>query len=253
MNGVSRGLLSSIFLLAFLGTVSRSASAADDFKLEEGYKLLFNGKDLTGWERGYCPPGTKPNDEKLDGKRASSDNIFQVEDGLLIATGKGLRGLYTSQQFNKDFHLKLEFRTPADNKKNNSGVFLHGQQLQLDGTNKGGLTNVFKNIKNFKEGDWNEIEVAVKGRIISNVVNGKPLTAKDVLEVKVKDGKPTAQLNGREIEVESIRCTVSAEAVCKCNGEMIGRPFRIPATGVIGLQSEIGKFEFRRIRIRELP
>jgi hypothetical protein len=174
-----------------------------------------------------------------------------VENGLLVASGKALRAVYTSKEFNKDFQLKFEFRTPADNKKNNSGLFLRGPQLQLDGTNVGGLTNVFKNIKNFKEGDWNEIDVTVKGGIITNTVNGKALTDKDVLELTVKEGKPTAKLNGQAIEVAAINSTVGAEATCKCNGELIGKPMKIPGKGTIGLQSEIGKFEFRRIRIKE--
>jgi hypothetical protein len=42
------------------------------------------------------------------------------------------------------------------------------------------------------------------------------------------------------------------EATCKCNGEIIGKPIKVPEKGTIGLQSEIGKFEFRRIRIKEL-
>jgi hypothetical protein len=29
------------------------AAAADDFKPEEGFASLFNGKDLTGWEGGH--------------------------------------------------------------------------------------------------------------------------------------------------------------------------------------------------------
>ena len=215
--------------------------------------MHLNGKHLTRWERGLSPPGTRPNDEKLDGKTASSVKIFEVADGLLLASGKGLRAVYTAREFNRDFHLKFEFRTSADNKRNNSGLFLRGEQLQLDGTNVGGLTNVFKNIKNFKDGEWNEVEVTVIGGLVANVVNGKALTAADALELTVKDGKPTARLNGQPIAVEAIRCTVSAEALCKCNGEVIGKPMRIPATGVLGLQSEIGKFEFRRIRIKEQP
>jgi len=250
MTNVCRTLLLPALLLVSLGA-ALPGSAADNFKLEEGYTLVFNGKELTGWELGFCPPGTRPNDEQLDGKTASTNKIFEVVDGLLVASGKGLRGLYTTREYNKDFHLKFEFRTPADNKKNNSGLFIRGPQLQLDGTSEGGLTNVFKNIKNFKEGDWNEIDVTVTGGIISNTVNGRALTDKDVLEATVKDGKPTARLNGQVIDVGSIQCSVSAEAVCKCNGEVIGKPMRIPATGVIGLQSEIGKFEFRRIRIKE--
>jgi hypothetical protein len=43
------------------------------------------------------------------------------------------------------------------------------------------------------------------------------------------------------------------EAICQCNGEQIGRPMKVPDKGTIGLQSEIGRFEFRRIRIKELP
>src|SRR5262249_37844657 len=154
-----RALLLLALVAALFGTVPRAGSAADDFKLEEGYTLLFNGKDLTGWELGFCPPGTRPNDEKLDGKTASANKVFSVVDGLLLANGKQLRAVYTSKEYNKDFHLKFEFRTPADNKKNNSGLFLRGPQLQLDGANVGGLTGVFKNIKNFKAGDWNEIDV----------------------------------------------------------------------------------------------
>jgi hypothetical protein len=229
------------------------AATADDFKLEEGYTLLFNSKDLTGWEHGYCPPGTRPNDENLDGKTASKNKVFTVEDGLLVASGKALRAVYTSKEFNRDFHLKFEFRTPTDNKKNNSGLFLRGPQLQLDGTTTGGLTGVFRNIRNFKEGDWNEIDVTVTGGMMITTVNGKTLTGKDVLELTFKEGKPAANLNGKAIDVTAVNCTVGAEAVCKCNGELIGKPMKIPAKGTIGLQSEIGKFEFRRIRIKELP
>lgn len=51
-----------------------------------------------------------------------------------------------------------------------------------------------------------------------------------------------------------IEITVSGtEAICKCNGEVIGRPMTVPAAGTIGLQSEYGEFEFRRIRIKESP
>ena len=82
-------------------------------------------------------------------------------------------------------------------------------QLQIDATNQpGSRTSVFKNVKNFKLGDWNEIDVTVKG----------------------------------------------TEAVCLCNGELImKKPLQIPAAGTIGLQSEYGQFEFRRIRIKALP
>jgi len=196
-------------LVLAVAPMAWSDAAADDFKLEEGYIPLFNGKDLTGWEYGSVPPvKNPPPKEKLEGKTASSDEVFAVKDGLLLASGKKIRALYTNKEYNKDFRLKFEFRTVADKPKNNSGLFIRGPQLQLDATTEGGLTGVFRSIKNFKVGDWNEIDVTVKG----------------------------------------------TEAVCLCNGEMIGKkPMKVPETGTIGLQSEYGQFEFRRIRIKELP
>lgn len=51
-----------------------------------------------------------------------------------------------------------------------------------------------------------------------------------------------------------IEITVTGtEAICKCNGEVVGKVMTVPETGTIGLQSEYGEFEFRRIRIKELP
>jgi hypothetical protein len=196
-----------VFLAAGALTAWREASA-DDFKPEEGYVSPFNGKDLSGWEYGAVPPvKNPPPKEKLEGKTESSDGVFLARDGMIVATGKKIRALYTAKEYNKDFRLKFEFRASADKPKDNSGLFIRGPQLQLDATNeKGSLTGVFRNIKNFKVGDWNEIEVIVKG----------------------------------------------TEAECRCNGELImKKPMKIPATGTIGLQSEYGKFEFRRIRIKE--
>lgn len=197
-----RFILSSLLL----GLVAL-AFAADDFKLEDGYSSLFNGKDLTGWEYGPVPVSKKPIIEKLEGKTATNDKVFEVADGLIAASGKRVMALYTAKEFNKDFSFKLEFRASPENKKNNSGIYIRGPQLQLDAVTEGGLTGVFKNIKNFKAGDWNEIDITVKG----------------------------------------------TEATCKCNGEIIGKPIKVPETGTIGLQSEIGAFEFRRIRIKEMP
>jgi hypothetical protein len=191
------------FLAAGLFTLVGAAQDA----VEEGYTSLFNGKDLTGWEYGPVPVTKKPIIEKLDGKPATRDKVFEVNDGVIVASGKKVMALYTAKEFNRDFIFKLEFRTSTDNKKNNSGIYIRGPQLQLDAVTEGGLTGVFKKLKNFKPDDWNEIEIAVKG----------------------------------------------TEATCKCNGELIGKPMKVPEKGTIGLQSEIGKFEFRRIRIKELP
>jgi len=44
-----------------------------------------------------------------------------------------------------------------------------------------------------------------------------------------------------------------SKALCKCNGEVIEKAMKVPAKGGIGLQAEVGKFEFRNIRIKTMP
>src|SRR5262249_39690196 len=127
--------------------------------------------------------------------------------------------------------------------------FIRGPQLQVrDYPTVGPYPKVKFNI-----GDWNDLDVTVKGGVVTTTVNGKPVTDKDVLELTVKDGKPQAKLNGKAIDVTSVSVAVGTVALCKCNGEVIEQAFKVGATGGIGLQSETGKFEFRRIRIKELP
>jgi hypothetical protein len=190
--------------LSFLAVATFALSSLAQ---EDGYTSLFNGKDLTGWEYGPVPVSKKPIIEKLDGKTATKDGVFEAKEGMIVASGKRIMALYTDKEFNKDFIFKLEFRNSGEKPKDNSGIYIRGPQLQLDAVTEGGLTGVFRKLTKFKVGDWNEIEVTVKG----------------------------------------------TEAVCKCNSEMIGKAMKVPDKGTIGLQSEYGRFEFRKIRIKELP
>jgi hypothetical protein len=169
---------------------------AGDFKAEAGYTTLFNGKDLTGWKIG------KNGKEALDGKTEAANKRFEVKDGVIVVNvGRGIVDLYTAKDFDKDFHLKLEFRAAP---RADSGVYIRGPQLQVRDYPTVGP---YKNLKHFKDADWNELDITVKG----------------------------------------------TAAECKCNGEVLEKAFKVPAKGGIGLQAETGKFEFRHIRVKELP
>jgi len=228
--------LAATGLIAVAAWGADAGRAGDEFKVEEGYTLLFNGTDLSGWRLG---------NERLDGKTETAKKQFQVANGVILVEGKAGGNLYTTREFNKDFHLKLEFRAAP---KADSGLFIRGPQLQVRDYPRAGPYNP----KGFKDGDWNELDVTVKGGVVTTNVNGKTLTDKDVLELTVRGGKPEAKLNGKEIDVGNVQVSVGAAALCKCNGEVIEKAFKVPAKGGIGLQSEVGKFEFRRIRIKEL-
>jgi hypothetical protein len=221
-------------------------STAQEPKVEEGFTPLFNGKDLTGWV--YKPKAK----ESLEGKTETPDGRFSAENGIIVAHEKDKNGkggttdLYTTKDFSKDFILRLEFRAAP---KADSGVYIRGPQLQVrDYPTVGPYNKV-----SFKKGDWNDLEIIVRNKVLVTKVNGKTLTAKDALELTVKDGKQAARLNGKDIDVTAVALTFGPAAECRCNGEVIEPAFPVPTKGGIGLQAESGKFEFRNIRVKEMP
>ncbi len=230
--------------VVLLGAPAVSEEGAGDFQAEDGFTPLFNGKDLSGWKYGS---------EVLDGKTETLDRRFQVVDGAIVAQEKdaagkgGIKDLYTVASYDRDFQLRLEFRAAA---KADSGVYIRRNQLQV--RDYGGRGEQ-KQLTKFKQGDWNELDITVRGGVISTTVNGKAVTAQDVLEVTVKNGKPEAKLNGKPVEVSNIQVSVDTVAECLCNGEALApRTMKVPATGPIGLQAETGKFEYRRVRVKQL-
>jgi len=141
-------------ILATLGFVE---TETDPFEVEPGYESLFNGKDLTGWGH--------------DGKTVTPDGRYLAKNGRFIVTtpaeGSRVQQLYTTQEFGGNFTLKLEFRaTPnAD-----SGVFIRQPQLQCRDYP---LAGPYKNLKNYKTGDWNELIIVVTDGAALCTCNGE--------------------------------------------------------------------------------
>lgn len=143
----------------------------DDFQPEEGFELLFNGKDLTGW--GYRNKKTLAKTENFDGKGASSKGRYLAKNGRLIVTtppeGRSFTQLWTHEEFDTNFTLKLEFRANANA---DSGVFIRRPQLQCRDYLVAGP---YKDLESYKPGGWNEIVVEVKGRSARCTCNGEVL------------------------------------------------------------------------------
>ncbi len=177
-------------LVVFFAT--GSAGRGDDTTaVEDGYLSLFNGKDLTGWKL----PG-----ETLDGKTESANHRFSARDGAIVCTGdKGTPPVIsTVREFPRDFTLRLEFRA---NSKANSGLFLRGKQLQVRDYPTVGP---YKDLKKYKDGDWNAIEVIVTGDTARCTCNGELLEA--ALDVKGSGGiglqAETNQLEYRRLRIK---------------------------------------------------
>jgi hypothetical protein len=135
-----------------------------DPKPEPGVRELFNGKDLTGW--GY------KSGERFDGKTESDDKRYTARDGMIVVNpGKGIKQLWTTAQFPKDFELRLEFRAAVNA---DSGLFVREPQLQVRDYLVAGP---YKDLKKYKPQDWNEIVVVVKGTTAHCTCNGEVLEA----------------------------------------------------------------------------
>jgi lysophospholipase L1-like esterase len=160
-------------LRPILATLDFLETEADLFKLEPGFKSLFNGSDLTGW--GFRAKKTLKQQAVFDGKKQSNDGRYVAKHGRLIVTtpaeGRRIQQLWTTKEFGNDFVLKLEFRaTPnAD-----SGVFIRKPQLQCRDYP---LAGPYKDLKKYKPQDWNEMVVTVKGGAAHCTCNGEVLNA----------------------------------------------------------------------------
>jgi len=157
-------------LVAWLAIfITTSFAPAADWTPEQGFTSLYNGRDLTGW--GYSAT------EKFDGKTEASDGRYTAKGDSLVVNpheeGKGprLRQLWTTQEFPKDFVLKLEFRAAVNA---DSGIFLRKPQLQCRDYLVAGP---YKELKAYKPQDWNLIEVTVKDGVARCTCNGEVLEA----------------------------------------------------------------------------
>jgi hypothetical protein len=117
---------------------------ADDFKIEPGFTALFNGKDLTGWK---IQKG-----ESLDGKTEAAKNRFTVEDGKIVVDfkTKGNVIIETAKDYGKDVHIKFDY---LPGKGCNNDLYFRGIKFDIK----------TPDVKNLKEGEWNEFEIIVKG------------------------------------------------------------------------------------------
>jgi hypothetical protein len=133
-----------------------ATARADEFKPEDGFTLLFNGKDLSGWktEKG----------ESLDGKAEAYKGRFTMADGQLTLDPKvkGDVKIFTAREFGKDVHIKFDFKPGPGC---NNDLFLRGLKFDLK----------TPDVKNLKEGEWNAFEIVIAGDKAEYRNNGETL------------------------------------------------------------------------------
>lgn len=193
---------------------------------------LFNGRDLDGWHAYLSRHGVE------------ATEVWSVQDGLLNCRGKPIGYLYTDQVF-QDFRLVIEWRWKPGAKPSNSGILLRIQdpprplprclEAQLQHGNAGDAYG-FHGME--IHGDpARQIDVQ-GGEFTGHILGVKKIQAAE---------KPAGEWNRHEIELKGERLTI------RLNGQLVNEATGCTvAPGPIGLQSEGGPIQFRKVEITPL-
>ncbi len=175
---IRRGMNVAAILSLSLTCCSPSLAQGDS----ASWKPLFDGKSLSGWE--HVGPGR-----------------LAVEDGQLRTEG-GMGLLYYSREKMGDCTIRIVYKLGTP--RSNSGLYIriaekpadpwyavhHGFEVQIADGGKSargtGSIYTFADAKAqpARPGEWNTLEVTLKGNRVSTAINGTPVADFDASELK---------------------------------------------------------------------
>jgi len=185
---------------------------------------LFNGRDLSGWE------------SFLVDESARMEDVWSVENGLLVGQGEPQGYLYTQNDY-ENFRLVVEWRWPGE--PGNSGVLMRitgepmmlpncveaqlqngnaGDMYGFQGFKIGGDEERMSEIPRLKglglkkiegnenePGEWNRYEITAQGDRITLILNGKKVN--EATGVDVRPGRIGLQSEGGVIQFRTVVLT----------------------------------------------
>lgn len=184
--------------------------------------ILFNGKDMTGWNH------------FLTDKNKTAADVWSVEDGVIKCIGKPAGYIVTDKEF-QNYVLTLEWRFPG--KPGNSGVLLHAV-----GPDKLWPKSIEAQLHSGDAGDIWVIDSTL------DVDNPKKRTqGRRTLNLTDKSEKPLGEWNKYVIVCAGDTITLIV------NGDVVNFGRRASQSkGKIALQSEGTPIEFRNIKLYTL-
>ena len=154
-----RNLPLAITLSSLIGVLTSPHAHAADFTPEPGFTLIFNGKNLDGWQTAKTATA-----EPLQGKTEAFGGRFEVVDGTLVydPAVKGNAYIETTKEFARDVHIKLDFNGGP---KCNNDFFLRGTKFDV--------VPGAKETTKVKEGEWTTLEIIVQGDKVEHRISGE--------------------------------------------------------------------------------
>lgn len=211
---------------------------------KEGWTLLFNGKDFTGWRQ--CNGTAMPANWVVD------DNAMKIFTAADKKPGQGSNGdvVFATKKF-KNFELSVDWK--AD-KATNSGIFYNVREVP--GKPIYYAAPEIQVLDNKDAGD-NKIDSHLAGSLY-DILPCDPKTVHpagewNTIVVKVKDGNVTHVMNGVEVVKYTLWTPEWDAMVAKSKFKTFpGWTEGISKEGLIGFQDHGYACWFRNIKIREL-
>lgn len=193
---------------------------------------LFNGHDLEGWEVFLAEPGV------------TRDQVWSVRNGVLLGRGEPLGFLHTTRKFTS-FELVVEWRWEPGSEPGNSGVL-----MRINGT----PTPIPRAIEaQLKSGDAGDLygfhTMKIDGPADRTSRTKGHAALGDFVAVRKIEGneKSPGEWNVYQIRLDGPNLRV------KVNGKLVNEAHDCDVVaGTIGLQSEGGRIEFRRVELTPL-
>lgn len=217
------------------------AAGAGNVAPPEGFRALFNGRDLSGWhgmphfdprELAALDPQTRQ--AKIDEWTADARRHWSVENGELVNDGEGAY-LTTDEEFG-DYELLIDYKTVplAD-----SGIYLKSTpQVQIwDYTKEGGKWD--RGADKGSGGLWNNTE-GNPGKYPS-VLADKPFGEWNSFRILQVGARTSVWLNGQQVVDHALL------------ENFWDRKAPLFLKGPIQLQTHGGEIRWRNIFIREIP
>jgi hypothetical protein len=234
-------LIAAIFLA--LPMMAQKPNALTSKEKKDGWVLLFNGKDFTGWRQ--CNGKAMPTNWKVD------DNSMMVFTAPDKKPGSGSNGDIVYDKIFKNFELSIDWKA---SKMANSGIFYNvrevpGQPIYYASPEVQVLDNV--------DATDNKIDSHLAGSLY-DMLPADPKTVKpagqwNTIVIRLKDGKVTHTQNGVKV-VEYTLWTPEWDKMVANSKFKTFKGFTegISKEGYIGLQDHGYQVWFRNIKIREL-